>query len=186
MILMLRDVRHFYLKMNWPIPENETLLGPERQGQRVGHLREELSEFLQAESAVDQADALIDVCYIALGTMLERGIHRTNVINAQPPFVDGMALVPAERVVDLYDSMKRLVDAYEISQEVENLYDLVRFAACIGHEYGLDWFKAWERVHEANMSKLPGNSNRHGAYEAIKPDGFVGPDLSDLCQGAKS
>ncbi|QJC53602.1 hypothetical protein HGI30_20075 [Paenibacillus albicereus] len=42
---------------------------------RASWMAEELSEFLAAETVEDQADALIDLMYFALGTFVEMGVE---------------------------------------------------------------------------------------------------------------
>lgn len=37
-------------------------------------MQEEVEEFLEAEDVVDQADAMIDLIYFALGTLVEMGV----------------------------------------------------------------------------------------------------------------
>lgn len=53
-------------------------LSGERASFRVNHLREELSELIQAIDTADlpeQVDALIDLIYIAIGMILEMGVN---------------------------------------------------------------------------------------------------------------
>ena len=40
---------------------------------------EEINEFIEAEEIVEQADAMIDVIYFALGTLVEMGIKPDNL-----------------------------------------------------------------------------------------------------------
>lgn len=42
--------------------------------------------------------------------------------------------------------------------------------------------EAWRRVHEANMKKIRGESNRSALYDIVKPPGWVAPKLDDLVE----
>jgi len=67
-------VRDFQSKMGQPVADKPKAMNFERQKQRYEYLFEELSEFLDAEEVVDQADAMIDLIYLAIGTMVELGV----------------------------------------------------------------------------------------------------------------
>ncbi len=74
-----------------PIPDKPTILNFERGEFRLGHLREEMAEIEEAmsdEKLEDVTDGLLDLIYVALGTLLEMGIppgaafeevHRANM-----------------------------------------------------------------------------------------------------------
>lgn len=74
-----------------PIPDRPTLLGFKRGEFRLGHLHEEMEEIesaLSSESLEDTVDGLIDLAYVALGTLVEMGVtagaafeevHRANM-----------------------------------------------------------------------------------------------------------
>ena len=68
-------VREFQAIMNQPVADKPTAMGYERQAQRYNYLNEELIEFLEANTVVDQADAMIDLIYLALGTLVEIGVQ---------------------------------------------------------------------------------------------------------------
>lgn len=57
-----------------PIPETPTRLEFERKEWAEGALREELDEFYSADNLEDEVDALIDLCYFALGRVIEMGV----------------------------------------------------------------------------------------------------------------
>lgn len=57
-----------------PIPETPTRLGHARKAWASGAIAEELDEFEKAETLEDEADALIDLSYFALGRLVEMGI----------------------------------------------------------------------------------------------------------------
>lgn len=105
-----------------PIPNEPSLLTPERHKFRTGHLSEEMVELLKDHEAGDidgVADALIDLIYVALGYLVEMGL------TPQPLF---------------------------------------------------------DEVQAANMRKQRGEqSKRPGSlgYDAVKPEGWTGPDFAD-------
>lgn len=70
-------VKEFHKAFNHPISEKPTLLTIERAKARYKWMLEEIDEFIEATENYDlyeQADALIDVMYFALGTLVEMGI----------------------------------------------------------------------------------------------------------------
>ena len=72
-------VREFHLKFRHPIANKPTQMDPERVLKRYHWMLEEINEFLQADEIVEQADAMIDVIYYALGTLVEMGIRPDNL-----------------------------------------------------------------------------------------------------------
>lgn len=68
------DVKEFQLKFGHPVAEKPTKMDPERALKRYHWMLEEINEFLEADEIVEQADAMIDVMYFALGTLVEMGI----------------------------------------------------------------------------------------------------------------
>lgn len=61
----------------WSLPKDEMprMLGEKRASERYKFMLEEIDEFKDAETITDQADAMIDLIYFALGTMVEMGIE---------------------------------------------------------------------------------------------------------------
>lgn len=70
-----REVREFHEKFGHPVEDRPTEMKPERARKRYNWMLEEINEFLEADEIVEQADAMIDVIYFALGTLVEMGIE---------------------------------------------------------------------------------------------------------------
>lgn len=69
------DVKEFQLKFGHPTADRPQKMDPERALKRYHWMLEEINEFLEADEIVEQADAMIDVMYFALGTLVEMGIR---------------------------------------------------------------------------------------------------------------
>lgn len=71
-------------------------------------------------------------------------------------------------------------DAEEI---VDGLIDLCVVAIGTLDAFGVDAYKAWDEVHNANMAKEPGikesRPNPLGLPDLIKPEGWTGPKHND-------
>lgn len=77
-VAMGADVERFNREIvGYPIPQAPQCLDESRKDFRVGHIDEELKEFVEATEANDldgAADALIDLVYVALGALVEMGV----------------------------------------------------------------------------------------------------------------
>jgi predicted HAD superfamily Cof-like phosphohydrolase len=69
------QVREFHLAFNHQCPEEPVLLDKIRVAKRNNWMMEELEEFQRAASIHDQADAMVDLIYFALGTLVEMGVR---------------------------------------------------------------------------------------------------------------
>lgn len=75
-------VKEFHKAFNHPHAEKPTLMGMERAKKRHSWMQEEIDEFLEATENGDiyeQADAMIDNIYFALGTLVELGVSPAEV-----------------------------------------------------------------------------------------------------------
>lgn len=72
-------VREFQLKFGHPVANKPIRMEPDRALKRYHWMLEEINEFLAADEIVEQADAMIDVIYFALGTLVEMGIRPDNL-----------------------------------------------------------------------------------------------------------
>ena len=69
------DVKEFHDRFGHPVRDTPTLLTAERAAARASWLQEEVAEFLAARTVAEQADAMIDLIYFAIGTMVEMGVR---------------------------------------------------------------------------------------------------------------
>jgi predicted HAD superfamily Cof-like phosphohydrolase len=69
------DVRLFHEKFGHPVADKPTMISKKRALSRAKWMNEEVAEFLVAEDVYEQADAMIDLMYFALGTMVEMGLE---------------------------------------------------------------------------------------------------------------
>lgn len=70
-------VKLFHEKFNHPVGKFPQCIKVERAEKRYSWMLEEIEEFIEAAKEgdiVEQADAMIDVIYFALGTLVEMGI----------------------------------------------------------------------------------------------------------------
>lgn len=67
-------VREFHMAFRLPTVDGPQLLPLKRVGERSKWMREELDEFESATSIGKQADAMIDLIYLAVGTLVEIGV----------------------------------------------------------------------------------------------------------------
>ena len=77
-----KKVKTFHENFNAPVGDEPHMLPRERSLARAAWMREEVDEFLEARDIYDQADAMIDLIYFALGTMVEMGIPPEELFDA--------------------------------------------------------------------------------------------------------
>lgn len=75
------DVRNFHLRFGHPVAKAPIKVAPERALKRYNWMLEEINEFIEADEIVEQADAMIDLIYFALGTLVEMGIEPDNLFS---------------------------------------------------------------------------------------------------------
>lgn len=68
------QVKHFHQEGKHPIGHQPHMLDHDRLIKRIIWMEEEIHELTNAQTVVDQTDALLDLMYFALGTFVEMGI----------------------------------------------------------------------------------------------------------------
>lgn len=91
------------------------------------------------------------------------------------------------RVTFLVEELLEYCEAarrYDLAGQLDALVDLIYVACGTAVFQGFPLNAAWERVHAANLRKVPAlvrsDSKRGSVYDVVKPDGWVAPDLRDL------
>ncbi len=86
----------------------------------------------------------------------------------------------------LTEELNETKNAYKEKNEeeiVDGLIDLCVVAIGTLDAFGVDAYKAWDQVHNANMQKEPGvkesRPNPLGLPDLIKPKDWVGPEHND-------
>lgn len=69
-----RMVKEFHQRFGHLVNDAPTPLTDEQRRERYWFMYEELQEFLSSSSVSDQADAMIDLIYFALGTLVNMGV----------------------------------------------------------------------------------------------------------------
>lgn len=69
------DVREFHEKFGHPVAASPRMIATPRALSRGKWMNEEVAEFLVAKDIYEQADAMIDLIYFALGTLVEMGLE---------------------------------------------------------------------------------------------------------------
>lgn len=64
------DVRNFHLVFGHQAPKKPVMLDDKLVNDRAGFMDEEIQEFRDAKTLTEQADAMIDLIYFALGTLV--------------------------------------------------------------------------------------------------------------------
>ena len=75
------QVKDFHVKFGSPVSETPVLMTAERAKFRAGFMLEEVQEFIDSENIYDQADAMIDLIYFALGTLVEMGVKPKEIFD---------------------------------------------------------------------------------------------------------
>jgi len=117
------DVKEFHARFGHPVRETPALLTPERAAARASWMQEEVAEFLAARSVPDQADAMIDLIYFAIGTLVEMGVrpeklfdivHAANMTklwpDGKPRFRDDGKTVKPPSWIDPHDALRAEIE----------------------------------------------------------------------------
>jgi len=87
------------------------------------------------------------------------------------------------RLADEAEEYAEAVEDEDDEETLDALVDIMYIALGTAYRRGWDFAEAWKRVHTANMEKQRGNptNSKYGSgFDIIKPQGWNGPDHSDL------
>lgn len=167
---------------------------------RSGFLLEEITEWEAASWKCDRAgqlDGLVDLAYVALGSLYLHGLPPRPMSMLPVHVPDGLTETrwsgaPRDLRTDEFEQIlgalcaparvyeRTAADPLGVETAREVLHELAFRAYAAARLQGFDFDLAWRRVHEANMKKERGPSDRSGSHDVIKPTGWCAPDLSDL------
>ncbi|MDR0248988.1 MAG: hypothetical protein LBI44_04970 [Oscillospiraceae bacterium] len=74
-------VAEFHRAFGAPAENSPCLLAPPDAAARAAWMREEIDEFLEAADIPGQADAMTDLIYFALGTLVQMGVRPQALFN---------------------------------------------------------------------------------------------------------
>ena len=81
------------------------------------------------------------------------------------------------------DETKKAFEDKDSEEIVDGLIDLCVVAIGTLDAFGVDAYKAWDEIHNANMAKEPGikesRPNPRGLPDLIKPKDWIGPKHND-------
>lgn len=191
----LGDIEAFHRRFELPPGE----WGGELQEFRLRFMLEELGELVAAwehRNLEKYLDSLVDIAYVALGTVYLRDM--THLIydelpglckEAESGYIFARPALP--NAVDFARALAAItppIANFTLSQEQAAYAALYLMSGITMHALGqdLNFPEAWRRVHAANMQKVrtrrPEDSTRKSVWDVVKPPGWVGPNLQDLCQ----
>jgi hypothetical protein len=117
--------------------------------QIVNCLMEESNEYAHAVNETEELDALIDIIYVALGAIVASGGH----INLTKPPVN-IADSLADQIVTLCNHLKYKNGNVVITDAALNVIITAIMLINVMLRDNTTWLKAFDEVHNANMTKL--------------------------------
>ncbi|MFA5523607.1 MAG: HAD family hydrolase [Tissierellales bacterium] len=117
-------VKDFQMKFGHPYRDTPELVDAERVCKRYNWMLEEIDEFKEANDIYEQADAMIDLMYFALGTLVEMGVkpdkifkivHTANMdklwSDGKPHYKEDGKTIKPEGWEDPYPKIKKEIDS---------------------------------------------------------------------------
>lgn len=94
-----------------------------------------------------------------------------------------------QRIAFMEEEIEELGQAYiekDLVGVADALADLVYVAIGTAHMMGIPFDEVFKVVHAANMQKVRGMTKRGMVYDAVKPEGWVGPEaaIETILKGA--
>ena len=169
-------VREFHVSFGLPAPDEVSALSRADRVTRDRFLKEELTEYRGASGATEEVDALADLAYFAMGSVV--------MIGYKPePFTDdglrGFSPSANKSISYFYGRMANFMAATQVGNQVApSLAICVRSLGLIA-SYGVLPSRILRAVHEANMRKLfPDGKPRYRESDGkvLKPPGWYGPE----------
>lgn len=163
-------VKRFMLGMNQPVPESRMMMRDSDITQREPWLREEFNELNAAKEPVDILDALVDIDYIATGSLIAAGLRDDAPYMQSKDSENG---VEACLLKCLVEHRRKDICIRRFPESVHALRAAI-FAFCIpkGWKYHL----AFNEVHQANMKKFwdkPEHPEKNKYHFSKSPEGWI-------------
>jgi len=174
MVWMWEDVERFHKKFDLPPYGSIASMPDDLRNFREIFLREEALEIKEAKSRQDHAevlDGLIDLAYVAIGTLYLGGSKKTCLLSSFLELHTSDFQVMARPEFKLTDG------------SVQYLVDVTSSCRKAALAFGYNFDVGWARVQSANMKKVratDSSGKRKSQWDVIKPQGWTAPDLSDL------
>jgi predicted HAD superfamily Cof-like phosphohydrolase len=74
-------VKRFHEVFGHPVSKHPSMVEKYRVEKRAAWMREEIQEFVDSHDVTEQSDAMIDLIYFALGTLVEMGVKPQNLFD---------------------------------------------------------------------------------------------------------
>lgn len=192
---MCEMVREFHLKFGCPVgdPDNPRIDQHELRVSLVCEELDELEEAMRTGDVPGTADALADLLYVVLGTVV---VFQGRWFDGANVFPDGMIdpfLIPPKRSLKveirnpsgILTKLGSEVDAFVGAVMDDNVclacLHLQHLAVRVTREsriLGIDLGPVFEEVHRANMAKVGGPTRADG--KILKPEGWTPPDVAGV------
>lgn len=106
----------------------------------------------------------------------QRDITGIEPANSPTLVSDVYCLARASFLAEEADEFLEATMAGNLVGAADALADLVYVACGTALSMGIPLDKVWDLVHAANMRKVPGMTKRGIANDAVKPEGWTGPE----------
>ena len=149
------DVREFHDKFGHPVAEEPKMIDKKRALSRAKWMQEEVSEFLVAEDIYEQADAMIDLMYFALGTMVEMGLEQEARDVYHLRHLNSLQTVGYREMFDYFDGTVSREEAIDLIKRNSRRY-AKRQLTWFGRDDEIKWFlpSETEKIVEYIDSKV--------------------------------
>ena len=192
------DVVAFHKKFEVPVPAELTLMDEKAFSFRSKFLYEELEEFKSAYASNDlilAIDSLLDLVYVACGTLNFLGVHEFEETTQPLQNVTGIpTLLRRAWHHGLYLNMKDTIDEFvrqhnvgNLTLAIEALSSVIRVTKECAAQMTLTqqvWDDTWNAVQTANMTKVraasAADSKRGSSLDVVKPKGWVAPERTHV------
>lgn len=184
MIDLYNMVKEFHIAFGHKAPDEPVALTLAERRVRFGFMVEEIAEFYEANTAVEQVDALVDLSYFAIGTVVNIGSNSAAVRNIQYTRVSEFTTIwhhssRHELATNLLGRVSEFLLRDSWRAQGACVVVMTNFVSVQMGSRGYDMVPLFQIVHEANMAKLWPDGKprwRESDGKVLKPVGWVGPE----------